>query len=117
MSKTIKIIDLLNKISNGEIPIKVKFKGNIYIYEKDNNDYTFIKDGYYHWLLAEHMDILFLNKEVELIEDETIDINNVEEIKFSGDGYVDYQYVIPKINKILQWAKQTDKEIKSIKEK
>ena len=32
MNKTIKIIDLLNKIANGEIPNKIKYKKLIYEY-------------------------------------------------------------------------------------
>jgi hypothetical protein len=36
MSKTIRVIDLLNKIADGEIPNKVKYKNNIYKYEQNS---------------------------------------------------------------------------------
>lgn len=64
-----KIIDLLNKISNGEIPIKIKYKNKIYIYQEDEQDYAYIEDGYYNWLLSDGTDMSFLNEEVELIEE------------------------------------------------
>lgn len=115
-----KIINLLNKIANGEIPIKIKYKNKIYIYQEDEQDYAYIEDGYYDWLLSDVTDMSFLNEEVELIEDE-VDIDNIEEL----DAYetvetYDWQDVDTNritINELIKWAKQADKEIKSIKEK
>ena len=65
----IKIIDLLNKIANGEeVPEKVIFDG--YIFEKDlETDYTcFVKSGEIKYLLNEVF-LSQLNDEVEIIEE------------------------------------------------
>lgn len=130
-----KIIDLLNKISNGEIPIKIKYKNEIYIYQEDEQDYAYIEDGYYNWLLSDGTDMSFLNEEVELIEDE-VDIDNIEEM--TGTIYIrcnnknieaeDYFYnttniaesiknISDKQNELVKAVKQLNKEIKSIREK
>ncbi|MGM9881503.1 MAG: hypothetical protein ACI31S_01515 [Bacilli bacterium] len=113
-----KIIDLLNKISNGEIPIKIKYKNEIYIYQEDEQDYAYIEDGYYNWLLSDGTDISFLNEEVELIEDE-VDIDNIKEIDIDQVINTDDKTGIAllHINKLVQAVKQLNKEIKSIKEK
>lgn len=115
-----KIIDLLNKISNGEIPIKIKYKNEIYIYQEDEQDYAYIGDGYYNWLLSDGTDMSFLNEEVELIEDE-VDIDGIEEIKWreSDKEYLGYGVLVAndKINELVHAVKQLNKEIKSIKEK
>lgn len=55
----------------------------------------------------------------ELIEDE-VDIDNIEELTIEDISNIDgmaYERIKNKFNKLLQWAKQADKEIKSIKEK
>lgn len=113
-----KIIDLLNKISNGEIPIKIKYKNEIYIYQEDEQDYAYIEDGYYNWLLSDGTDMSFLNEEVELIEDE-VDIDNIEEIDIDQVINTDDKTGIAllHINKLVKALKQLNKEIKSIKEK
>lgn len=64
----IKVIDLLNKIANGEeVPEKVNFDG--FIFEKDlETDYTcFVKNGDFKYLLNEVF-LSQLNDEIEIIE-------------------------------------------------
>ena len=109
-----KIIDLLNKIANGEIPIKIEYKNKIYIYQENEQDYAYIEDGYYNWLLSDGTDMSFLNEEVELIEDE-IDIDSMKKIDYNDRFYRTDN--IDKINELVQVVKQLNKEIKSIKEK
>lgn len=115
-----KIIDLLNKIANGEIPIKIKYKNKIYIYQEDEQDYACIEDGYYNWLLSNGTDISFLNEEVELIEDE-VDIDNIEKVAIVNTSYkhtpCDMKFIAKKFNELISAVKQLNKEIKSIKEK
>ena len=82
-----KVIDLLNKIANGEeVPSKIKW--NDFIYEKSK--YNATPMGYYHrtnggiklWFLN---DINDLNDEVEIIEED----KNIEKIKILNcDNYV-----------------------------
>ena len=56
-----------------------------------------------------------LNMQVELIEYETIDIDNIEELNV-GDT-LNNKIIRDKFNKLVQAVKQLNKEIKSIKEK
>ena len=62
-------------------------------------------------------DIELINGTFELIEDNTIDIESIEEIKckenWSEEGYK----LIDTVNELVQAVKQLNKEIKSIKEK
>lgn len=69
-----------------------------------------------------------LSAEFELIEDNTIDIDSIKELyindKSIGENEIKFWTgrnldiaLGNKINVLLKWAKQADKEIKSIKEK
>ena len=66
----IKIIDLLNKISNGEkIPKKIKYKNKIWEYDEYSNDYK----SEYTWLFGKLFDykrtIEFINDEIEILDE------------------------------------------------
>lgn len=78
-----KIIDLFFKIVNDkEIPGKIKHKGLIYEYQKEDRDYVYIdKNSYYTWFINETIsDITCLNDEVEIIEEQQdIDIQDIKE--------------------------------------
>ena len=71
-----RIIDLLNKIANGEeVPKKIKYKGHIYQYQyKDIKEANII--NYYHSEETHHHLIdggwhdIRLNDEIEIIEEE-----------------------------------------------
>lgn len=67
--KTIKIIDLLNKIANGEeVPKKIKYRNWLYEFNKNYNDYLCQYDSL---LYRENDDVRqFLNDEVEILEEE-----------------------------------------------
>lgn len=59
----IKIIELLTKMSKGEIPKKIKFKNNIYVFKEDSY-YTEFENVRIHLQMAKN-----LNDEVEIIEE------------------------------------------------
>ena len=118
MSKTIKIIQLLNKIANGEeVPKKIKKKhleGNSFEDLIDNLKY-FDKDF-----------SKTLNDEVEIIEEqEEINIQDIENVNLfdNGQNFNDMPIIIKSyddnftninntINQLVQAVKQLDKNIK-----
>lgn len=125
MAKTIKVIDLLNKIANGEeVPEKILYKEKIFEFDKlekcyitSNFDNTVMNDlGIY---LDDGLNMNSLNDTVEIIEEQQdIDIQEIEMfeqeyfIEHEGNmSLVDVDLAV-KINEILQWAKQLDKNIK-----
>lgn len=110
-----KVIDLLNKMANGEeVPEKIKVGNIIYIYESWEHFYYTDNEEREDLLVRgkDYSTIDFLNWNVELIEDETIDIDNIEEMTL--DGVEDVTYFV---NDLIKAVKQLNKEIKSIKEK
>ena len=119
-----KVIDLLNKMANGEgVPEKIKIGNIIYIYENWEHFYYTDNEAREDLLVRgkDWSTIDFLNWNVELIEDE-VDIDNIEELdkcKFGHGNMISYQEskIIDKINELVQAVKQLNKEIKSIKEK
>lgn len=111
-----KIIDLLNKIANGEeVPEKIKVQGYIWTYEENfkqykNEDFRELVKallGYY----SEGSCCLSLygalNCEVELIEEQQdIDIQELKELTCEeGD------YKTRTINEIIEAVKQLDRKI------
>ena len=79
MNKKIKIIELLNKIANGEeVPEKIKIRGNtlkwIEIDFEEEKGYKVIdKNSSFYWLqdIISLDSIEDLNEEVEILEDNT----------------------------------------------
>ena len=116
MSKAIRVIDLLNKIANGEeVPKQIEYRANLYRLDEDKN-YRDVVDGSY-FVEDLSFNLANLSDEVQIIEEqEEIDIQSIEEIK---DVFIensscgeDVKYLARKYNEILKWAKQLDKEIK-----
>ena len=66
-----KIIDLLNKIANGEeVPKIIKLNGNIYDYEPESQDYYNRSNLRYKYLFDEWFHISkVLNNEVEILDE------------------------------------------------
>ena len=100
-----KVIDLLNKIAKGEdIPNKIKFDGDIFVYNQTFKDYEYPdKCG---WLMDISRDSgnNFLNDEVEIIEEEKdIEKLNVN-IKWEKDkiNYKSYNETGKSIARALQ---------------
>ena len=121
-----KVIDLINMINNKEdlpekmIINKIEFHSNVFktmIYEEDCNTNIWMAIQLNHIDLDDYVKIM----EVELIEDETIDIDNIEELNIDeihkNNTRTNEELFVNRYNKLLKWAKQKDKEIKSIKEK
>jgi tagatose-1,6-bisphosphate aldolase non-catalytic subunit AgaZ/GatZ len=70
--KTIKVIDLLNMIVNGEVPKKIKYGYDIYEYNKEEQDYIYFETGedkYVHLIEDEIICTFNLLEEIEIIED------------------------------------------------
>ena len=61
-----KVIDLLNKIANGEEVLKFEYYGGTYIYDKETRKYRF-RDMWFDF------DIDNLNDDIEIIEDKMIE--------------------------------------------
>lgn len=131
MSKEIKVIDLLNKIANGEeVPYKVKYNGIIFTYNSSNKqglkyvDLNKENEVFYRYLTGV---VNKLTDEVEIIEEqEKIDIQSIEELDenftyienhSSGLGIEKVLNkaeieLVNKINKLVQAVKQLEKKIK-----
>lgn len=98
-----KIIDLLNKINNGEeVPKKVKFDNTIFEYDKNQKEYNHQNhNGYYETLLyrvmTSHFIDVLLRAEVEVIEE--IDIQKIK------------PFIIPRIAKSDEEDMWTDRII------
>lgn len=76
-----KVIDLLNKIANGEeVPKRIKYRYHIYEYE---DGYDFVCDDLEHPYFAENYcnDYEDLNSEVEIIEED----KKIEKLIFDKD--------------------------------
>ena len=83
--KKIKIIDLLNKIANGEEHKKIKYKDRIYYKGKFSNNVFYYTDDKLDRIILTHFGIL--NDEVEIIEDVEDIKENEEIIQLNTDWY------------------------------
>ena len=120
MSKTIRVIDLLNKIANGEeVPEKIKYEGDILKYEKEVQDYFGVsKTGngsFFNYLFVNKKTAKFINDTVEIIEEqEEIDIQQLIELENDKDTeYYDCRDIQTNrgmINLLVQAVKQLDKK-------
>ena len=88
MRKTIKIIDLLNKIANGEeVPKKIKVGNNFYYEYAENIDYR-SKEGTYLFDTYIQINKEDMNMKVEIIEeDKEIESIDVEYYKTNDERY------------------------------
>lgn len=82
MKKTIKIIDLLNKMANGEeLPKKIKYHNKIYIKRSDCHWYI-LENGTFDDDLFVRIDCL--NDEVEILDEEEFEDIEMKEMEFIG---------------------------------
>lgn len=106
-----KIIDLLNKIANGEeVPKEIEHNGDLYLWEKNNKTYYSEPNGAD---LMAYIDIPSeLNDEVEIIEEEKED--NFSGIRYFANGncYMSIASEPPKIQDIT-----IEKEIEKLNKK
>ena len=112
-----KVIDLLNKINNGEeVPEKIKFNGIEFEYDERQEEYNHQRDdGYYETLLYVVMNTHFISSllraEVEVIEEkkEIKEIEITEEDRaFYSETTVD---IIEKTNEIVRAVNKLTKEM------
>lgn len=108
-----KIIDLLNKIANGEeVPETIKFGCKEYVYKKDEEDFLSYFDVYNNCIFENYtLDDAMLNKEIEIIEeDKKIEkiksLNNVgscqDLIEFQDKQQLNNHILKDKINEIIE---------------
>ena len=94
-----KVIDLLNKIANGEeVPKKIKWNDDILFYDKDSKDYCYEKDDVYT-MFEDYVTSKILNDEVEIIEEP----KKIEKLYFHDlDNISDNEKILLlKIDKII----------------
>ena len=112
-----KIIDLLNKIANGEdTPERIKYRGKIYTHNWLGGDNYFSEDT--HSILEEDFVFEELNKEIEVLEE--VDNKKIEKLKkekiISGmlDNEIQYiegyklEDVGDKINEIIDYINKEE---------
>ena len=106
MNKKIKVIDLINWIyQNMNVPQKIKYEDEVYIYEESTQDYY---DDEHHCYLFEKIVVSgekWLLNEVEILEDEEeIDIQAIEDLGISSNN------IAEKISELIRAVKQLDKK-------
>lgn len=115
-----KIIELLNKIANEEeMPKKIKYGCNEYVFDTRIRDYIYIaKEGSVPRYFIDLLRCKDLNDEVEIIqESEDIDIQNIDELDVSEKAtYQDEaRYIAIEnrfvINELIRAVKQLDNKI------
>ena len=106
-----KVIDLLNKIANGEeVPKKIKYHWKYeYKYDEDRNEYCYMNNQNERfddeWFI-----IAKLNDEVEIIE-EVKDIEKLDEWKFNkSESDIPHFELAQKINELIDIVKELKNE-------
>ena len=100
MNKKIKVIDLLNKIANGEeVPREIEYQDKIFV-KLEDNDYT-TDDGVplVHLL---NYNLSNLNDEVEILEDNTEEIEELLTIEDYECDKTDIRLNRDKINELVK---------------
>lgn len=134
MNKKIKIIELLNKIANGEeLPQKILIKDIVWYLVKDSEEnFTYSQTQDNDWqkyidykiALTRNLneEVLILDDEVEILEDNTEQIEELQEfdiqgLEISGYSMTQAEYLLEdginenrdKINEIIRYIKRKDK--------
>ena len=108
-----KIMDLFNKIANGEeIPKKIKYGNMIFEYNEKNANYVMIDDDTQYFLDWVALTIDGLNDEVEIIEEkkipEKLNLDNDELRGKETPRAIDY-LIEDKINKLIDYLESKEK--------
>ena len=101
-----KIIDLLNKIANGEQPKTIKYYDTIYNFEEYKGDWGYVNKEYgkYKWF-AKKIDCDLsncLNDEVEIIEEDK-KIEKIDNVYYYKTQTEQNQIFKNKINEIIDY--------------
>lgn len=97
MNKKITVIELLNKIANGEYPKKIKYKGKEHEFNSKIQWYADY-DGVYEWFISGNK----LNDEVEILEDNTEEIKELLTIEDYECDKTDIRLNRDKINELVK---------------
>ena len=105
MNKKIKVIELLNKIANGEeVPNKIEYQEEVYEWDKEVSKYA----DYEGFTLEIYTKKIDLHEEVEILED------NTEEIEeYKGETFEQLGYEVGKMS--IAIAKGLEKAIKEMR--
>jgi len=108
MNKKIKIIELLNKIANGEeVPnLKIKHWKQIYNFNIKMGFITCQSDEGYNLDL-----IQCLNDYVEILEDNTEEIEEIPQYRIDNCTDYNYCYLAEKYNKLAKAVNQIRKDL------
>lgn len=112
MNKTIKIIDLLNKIANGEdVPKEIKYDGLIYTW--DINKYLHYRDEIAREcsLLEGLVVELKLNDTVKILEDNT---EEIEELKYRDTNYFNMLSEEAKVRWLFKYIQEDEDKINEL---
>ena len=118
MNKKIKVIDLVNRIESGEkVPEKIKYNQLEFKYDKGSGKYIRKNSSIITWFCIERFTNDFLNKTVEILEDNTEEIEELEEISdeyfnmLSDESKVKWlkSYIKDDRNKINELVKAVNK--------
>lgn len=102
MNKKIKVIELLNKVANGEdLPKRIKIQDYVFELSKDYEHYYYNEDVEITHLINHNFSNL--NDEVEILEDNTEEIEELEIGTITTDERL-------KINEIIKVVNQIRKE-------
>lgn len=103
MNKKIKIIDLVNRIESGEkVPEKIKYNQLEFKYDKGSGKYFRKNSSIITWLCIERFTNDFLNKTVEILEDNTEEIEELLTIEDYECDKTDIRLNRDKINELVK---------------
>lgn len=109
----IRIIDLLNKIANKEeLPKKIKYES---VFELQDGLYLSIDDNTCRFADYLWCDFSNINEEVEILEDNTEEIEELDEEWTYIEGQIEKTWskseleLVNKINEIIRYIKRKDK--------
>ena len=103
MNKKIKIIDLVNRIESGEeVPEKIKYNQLEFKYDKESGKYIRKNSSIITWFCIERFTNDFLNKTVEILEDNTEEIEEIPEECIEDCTDRNYAYLATKYNELVK---------------
>ena len=113
MNKKIKIIELVNRIESGEeIPEKIKYNQLEFKYDKGSGKYIRKNSSIITWFCIERFTKDFLNKTVEILEDSTEEVEELDLSELKGiytRGQIEVR-IYTKINELVKAVKEIRKE-------
>ena len=112
MNKTIKIIDLLNKIANDEeVPKKIKFRGNVYVWFERHKSIFNYKQEYCGRLIDNYFcDDWFIDCK-DILDDEAEIIEGNEKIKKIDSLLIPEQDL--DLPDVIAWQKSNNEILKN----